>query len=112
MAFKKATGGQSKLKVGLYGKQGSGKTLTALMIAEGLAKREGKRIAYVDTERGTDFYCRAIPERKAHPGAFDFDAIYTRSICQVLDEVESIDPATHGVLIIDSMTHIWEATVN
>jgi pantothenate kinase-related protein Tda10 len=54
--FRKAKGEQAAIKMGLYGPPGSGKTFTSLLIAEGLAAITGKRIAYVDTERGTDFY--------------------------------------------------------
>ena len=107
--FKKAQAKQAKLKLGLYGQQGSGKTFTAQLIAEGLAQIEGKRIAYVDTERGTDFYCQTIPERKVHPEAFDFDAVYTRSIMDALEAVQSIDSGVHGVVVVDSITHLWEA---
>lgn len=107
--FKKAEAKQAKLKLGLYGQQGSGKTFTSLLIAEGLAQVEGKRIAYIDTERGTDFYCQSIPERKIHPEGFDFDAVYTRSIMEALDAVQSIDPRQYGVLVLDSITHLWDA---
>lgn len=109
MAFKKAAPQQARFKAGFYGKQGSGKTFTALLVAEGLAKRDGKRIAYVDTERGTDFYSQAIPERSVHPYGFDFDAIYTRSIYEVIEEVKELDTATHSVIVVDSITHLWEA---
>jgi hypothetical protein len=67
----------------MYGAPGSGKTFSALLIAEGLAKLSGKRIAYVDTDRGTDFYCKAVPGRRVHPEAFDFDALYSQSITQL-----------------------------
>jgi tRNA uridine 5-carbamoylmethylation protein Kti12 len=107
--FRKAKAEQASLKIGLYGLPGSGKTFTSLLLAEGLAKTTGKRIAFVDTERGTDFYCQAVAQRRVHPEAFDFDAIYTRSITEVLREVKSLDPNQYGVVIIDSMTHIWEA---
>ena len=50
--FVKAKSEQAFFKVALYGKTGSGKTLTSLLWAEGLAAREGKRVAFVDTERG------------------------------------------------------------
>lgn len=111
MAFTKAKSRQAKLKVGLYGPQGSGKTLTSLLIAEGLARAEGKKIAYIDTEHGTDFYAQAIPERKVHPEAFDFDRIVTRAIYEAVNEVENM-PSEYGVLIIDSVTHIWEAAMD
>src|SRR5689334_5279338 len=107
--FTKAKSEQAFFKVGLYGKTGSGKTLTALLWAEGLAAREKKRIAYIDTERGTEFYAMDIPERKVHPKAFDFDRLITRSIMETVEAIESIDPAVHGVLVIDSITHLWDA---
>lgn len=97
--------------MGLYGPAGSGKTMTALLIAEGLAKRSGKRIAYIDTEHGTDFYCQAVPSRACHPDAFDFDAIYTRSITEVLAACRGLNPQEHAVLVLDSITHLWEAAI-
>lgn len=107
--FRKAQPQQARLKVGLYGKQGSGKTLTSLLWAEFLAKLDGKRIAYIDTESGTDFYCQSIPERSCHPEAFDFDRIVTRSIMEAAEAAESLDTSVYGVLVVDSVTHLWEA---
>lgn len=107
--FRKAKAEQAALKVGIYGPPGSGKTFTSLLVAEGLAKVTSKRIAYVDTERGTDFYCKAVASRAVHPEAFDFDALYTRSITEVIGAVRSISPDEYGVIVIDSITHIWEA---
>ena len=49
MGFKKATKAAAKLRLGLIGPAGSGKTMTALRIAHGL----GGRVAVVDTERGS-----------------------------------------------------------
>lgn len=107
--FTKAKSEQGYLKLGMYGKAGSGKSLTALLIAEGLAQREGKRVAAIDTEHGMDFYATRIPERLVHPDAFDFDRLNTRSLMETIEAVESLDPNEHGVLIIDSITHLWEA---
>jgi hypothetical protein len=107
--FTKAKSEQAYFKVGLYGATGSGKTLTSLFWAEGLAAKEGKRIAYIDTERGTDFYAMDIPERTIHPKAFDFDRLVTRSTSETIEAIESIDPKEHGVVVIDSITHLWEA---
>ncbi len=107
--FRKAKAEQAALKIGFYGPPGSGKTFTTLLCAEGLAKRAGKRIAYVDTERGTDFYCQAVPERKIHPEAFDFDALYTRSITELQSSLFTVTPERYAVIVIDSITHFWEA---
>lgn len=107
--FRKAKAEQAALKLGLYGPPGSGKTFTALLIAEGLAKRAGKRVALVDTERGSDFYVQAVPDRATHPEAFDVDALYSRSITEVLASVRGLNPAEHAVCVIDSITHLWEA---
>lgn len=107
--FRKAKAEQAALKIGIYGPPGSGKTFTSLLIAEGLAKLSGKRIGYVDTEHGTDFYCKDVPTRKVHPAAFDFDAIYTRALTEIIAAVKGLNPAEYGVVVVDSMTHLWEA---
>lgn len=107
--FRKAKAEQAAIKMGVYGPPGSGKTFTALLIAEGLAGVTGKRVAYVDTERGTDFYCKSVPSRPVHPDAFDFDALYTRSITEVLSSVKSLSADEYGVIVVDSITHLWES---
>ncbi len=109
MPFKKAEPKQARLKMSLYGKPGSGKTFTTLLWAEGLAKKRGGRIAYVDTERGTDFYAMTVPQRQLHPEPFDFDAIYTKSLAEVTKELKALDPKVYSVIVIDSWSHIWDA---
>lgn len=110
--FRKAKTEQAALKMGLYGPSGSGKTFTALLMAEGLAKLNKKKVAFVDTERGTDFYCMKVKDRQLHPDAFDFDALYTKSITEILEEIKKLEPKEYGVIIIDSITHVWEAARN
>lgn len=109
--FRKAKAEQAAIKMGLYGPPGSGKTFTALLIAEGLAGLTGKRVAYIDTEHGTDFYCQKVPTRAVHPEAFDFDALYTRSLTDTITSVRSLKPEEHGVIVLDSVTHLWEAAM-
>lgn len=109
--FRKAKAEQAALKMGIYGPPGSGKTFTSLLIAEGLAALTKKRVAYVDTERGTDFYCKSVASRAAHPDAFDFDALYSRSLTEVLSSVRGLSADEYSVIVLDSITHLWEAAI-
>lgn len=109
--FRKAKAEQAAIKMAIYGPPGSGKTFTTLLLAEGLAAAMKKRIAFVDTERGTDFYCKAVSTRRVHPEAFDFDALYTRSLTEVVSSVKALNPEEYGVIVIDSITHLWEAAI-
>jgi len=111
VGFRKAKAEQAALKMGLYGPPGSGKTFTALLMAEGLAAKCNKRVAMVDTEHGSDFYCKTVASRQVHPAAFDFDAMYTKSITDVVGAVKSLKPEEYGVVILDSMTHLWQACI-
>ncbi len=107
--FRKAQPRQAALKIAVFGAPGSGKTFTALLIAEGLAKLTGKRVAFVDTEHGTDFYVQNIPDRSVHPDPFDIDCLYTRSLAEVYQAVRSLSPDEYCCVVIDSVTHLWEA---
>lgn len=110
--FKKAVLAQAKLRLALYGPPGSGKTFSSLLIAEGIAKKEGRRIAFVDTEvSGSDFYSKAT-SRPVHPEPFDFDMVKTQSIAVAFDALRSLKPSEHSVVVIDSISHIWEACMN
>jgi hypothetical protein len=111
-AFTKPTSLKAALKMALYGAAGSGKTFTSLLLGEGLARQSGRRIAVLDTESGTSFYAQAVPRRAAHPSAFDFDVLHSRSVTEALSALHGLDPATHGVVIIDSISHLWDACRN
>ena len=111
MGFAKAAPQQARLKVSCYGGPGSGKTFTTLLFAEGLAAMRGGRIAYIDTERGTDFYAKGVTARPCHPAAFEFDALYTRSLSEAIAEVKKLDAKRHPVLVIDSISHMWQAAI-
>src|SRR5262245_17236753 len=55
--LKKAQIEQASAKVGIFGRQGSGKTTTAALIAIGLSKtyHKGAPVAALDTENGSDY---------------------------------------------------------
>lgn len=109
--FKKAEPEQAFLKFTMFGPPGAGKTFTSLLWAEGLAKVTGKRVAFIDTEHGSDPYAIPNKHRTVHPDAFDFDALYTRSLAEALEAVRGLDPEKYGVVVIDSITHLWEAAI-
>ena len=110
--FQKPQPLKAALKVGLFGAAGAGKTFTSLLIAERLAQHAGKRTAFIDTEYGTAFYGQRVAERRVHPEAFDFDVLHTKSITEVIAAVKKLDTAIYGVLVVDSITHLWEACKN
>ncbi len=66
MTFTKAVRKRAKLRLGISGVAGSGKTTAALEIATGLIGTSGGRIAVIDTERrSADLYA----------GLYDFDSM-------------------------------------
>jgi hypothetical protein len=96
----------------LYGSAGSGKTFTALLLAEGLAHHAKRRVAVLDTETGSAFYSQHVPSRRPHPEAFDFDVLYTRSVTEALTALHDLDPQMYGIVVIDSISHLWDACRN
>jgi hypothetical protein len=112
VTFQKPTPLKAALKMGLYGPAGSGKTFTALLLAEGLARQSGERVAFCDTEQGTAFYAQDVPQRAVHPKAFEFDVLHTKSITEVLAAVRGLDLKTYDVLVVDSISHLWDSCKN
>jgi len=98
--FTKPTSLKAALKLALYGPAGSGKTFTALLLAEGLARQAGRRVAVLDTEQGTAFYSQPVPRRTAHPAPFEFDVLHTRSV------TEAIGASRSGELAADYASRI------
>jgi nucleoside-triphosphatase THEP1 len=98
MGFKKATKAAAKLRLGLIGPAGSGKTMTALRIAHGL----GGRVAVIDTERGSASLYSG--ER-----GLDFDVLEleTYEADKFIAAIGQAEAAGYSVLIIDSLSHAW-----
>lgn len=97
MGFRKAERKKAKLRLGLCAPSGGGKTLSALLIAQGL----GGEIAMIDTENGSgDLYSDRC----------DYD------ICPIgppfspqkyVAAIKEAEAAGYNVLIIDSLSHAW-----
>ena len=98
MGFKKATKAAAKLRLGLIGPAGSGKTMSALRIAHGL----GGRVAVIDTERGSaSLYSGEC--------GLDFDVLELESYEaeKFIQAIGQAEAAGYDVLIIDSLSHAW-----
>jgi hypothetical protein len=94
--FTKATKKQAKLRMSIHGASGAGKTYTALSIASNL----GKRIALVDTERGS---------ASKYADQFDFDVLEVNGNYHPKYFEEAVHAASdYDCLVIDSGTHVWK----
>ena len=98
MGFKKATKAAAKLRLGLIGPAGSGKTMTALRVAHGL----GGRVAVIDTERGSASLYSG--ERGLDFDVLELDSYEAEKFIQAISQAEA---AGYDVLIIDSLSHAW-----
>ena len=100
MTFKKARKEKLFARIALVGISGSGKTRTALRMANVL--KGDKRIALIDTE---------FESASLYAGSFDFDTMQLTDynpknyIAAIKEASES---GEYGCLIIDSLSHAWE----
>jgi len=88
---------QSKLRLAMTGASGSGKTYSALLLAQGL----GGNIAVADTERGS---------AALYSHLFDFDTVEIEPPYQIKKWIDIFDSAVesnYNVLILDSITPLW-----
>lgn len=100
MAFTKATKAQAKLRMAITGPSGSGKTKTSLRVAQGI----GKKIALVDSE-----YKSASKYASEHD--FDVDELNGETDPRrYIAAIEDAENAGYDVVILDSLTHAWDAT--
>ena len=92
---------QAKIKLGIQGCSGSGKTMSALLMAYGLCGDWGK-IAVIDTEN----YSASL---YAHLGGFkvlNIAAPFSPEKC--IEAIQLCESASIEVIIIDSISHEWE----
>ena len=95
--FHKAEKKRAKLRLGITGTAGSGKTYGALLVAFGL----GGKIALIDTENGSgDLYSSL--------GDYDVGSITAPySVQKYLAAIHEAEQAGYDVIIIDSLSHAW-----
>lgn len=97
--LRKAERKRAKLKIGLFGPAGSGKTMSSLRLARGMA--EWEKIAVIDTENGSaDLYSHLGPYNTMYLEPPYSPERYIEAITECLN-------AGMEVIIIDSITHEW-----
>ena len=102
--LKKPHNRQAFAKVGIYGDAGSGKTTTASKIAIGLAGLSSKRVAFFDTEGGSDYLIKAFEAANIELFVSDISRDLKYLMAFMKEAVsEKID-----VVIVDSVSHIWK----
>lgn len=104
--FTPATREQAKARIGLQGPAGSGKTKSALCIAECLAK--GGPIGVIDTERGSALTYAPVPGKPELGGhEFGHMPMDTHDPRHLIQAVAAAKQAGIAVLIVDSWSHFW-----
>ena len=96
--FQKATKRAIRARIALDGPSGAGKTWTALTFATAF----GKRIALVDTERGS---------ASLYADQFDFDVIEMSPPFhpdRLIEMIRAAEKEGYDTLVIDSLSHFWE----
>lgn len=98
--FKKATKTTARLRLALAGPSGSGKTFTALALATEIVRGTGKRIAVIDSERGS-------ASKYAHLFDFDVVELVDGDPDTYVAAIRTAEAAGYGCVVIDSMSHAW-----
>jgi AAA domain len=97
MQIRKAERRKAKLRLGLVGVSGAGKTYSSLILAKGL----GGKVCIIDTEsRSADLYANE----------FDYDVLELAPPFSPLKYIEAIklcEKSGYDIIIVDSLTHAW-----
>lgn len=100
MELRKSERSKAKIKMALQGSSGSGKTMSALLIAKGLANGNLSKVAVIDSENGSaDLY--------AHLGNYNIITLKTFSPNDYVEAISMCENAGMQVIIIDSISHCW-----
>lgn len=97
---------KAKIKMALQAPSGAGKTMSALLLAQGLSGNDFSKVVVIDTENGSaDLY--------SHLGNYNvlpISAPHTPE--KYIEAIEVCENANMEVIIIDSISHCWETLLN
>lgn len=102
MELKKSERSKAKIKMALQGPSGSGKSLSALILAKGLTNGNLSKVAVIDTEAGSS-------NLYAHIG--NYNVLNLESPHSPERYIEAIDLCIKSgmeVIILDSISHCWD----
>lgn len=102
--FSRATKKKSRLRLGIMGAAGSGKTLGSLKLAKGIASSMDK-VFVIDTEHGSaDLYSDKKHGLEGY-NTFTMGAPFTP--LRYVEAIQAAEKAGAEVIIIDSVSHAW-----
>lgn len=103
MTIKRATRTGVRPLIGLYSESGCGKTLSALLLARGLAGTDGK-IVMIDSESGRgSLYADVVP------GGYEtIELGQPFSPTRYIEAIEAVEKSGAAIGIVDSGSHEWE----
>lgn len=107
--LKRAVVEQASAKVGIFSKQGAGKTTTASMIAVGLSKtfHKGAPVAFFDTESGSDFVIDIFEAE-----GIELHHVRSRAFKDMRTAEAEARAMGCCAYLVDSYTHPWKELVD
>lgn len=103
MELKKSKKQNVKLKIGLSGASGFGKTTSALLMAYGMTK-DWTKIAVIDTENSS----ASLYSDRGNFNVLDLSEPYSPE--RYIEAIKVCENANAEVIIIDSVSHEWNGT--
>lgn len=102
MELKKSQRSKTKIKMALQAPSGSGKSMSAILLAQGLSKGDLTKVAVIDTEAGSS-------NLYAHLGNYNVLSLETpHSPERYIEAIDVCIKSGMEVVIIDSISHCWD----
>lgn len=100
MQLKQSQRQQVPIKLALKGASGTGKSMSALLLAKGLCNGDLSKVAVIDTENSIELY--------SHIGSFNvLNLPAPFSPEKYIQAIEVCEKAGMAVIVLDSISHCW-----